>query len=222
MSRIDLALDRTRLALEDMHLGLFEDSWSLVMNDVDVSDAIATIISTNLLPTDLVEIVQPMGPSGRINAISLSGDYRQLGIRRAALDIHNFGIVENTPLPGIANLSATIGYDDGAGTVQIQSEDFSFSIPTQFKEPLALGSVSAIGDFVVTGDRILFKDGRVFSDAGDFIAKGLISASLPLSVDSAAVPEMSVVLGAEVPSDRVLKFTPYKIDAEAVGDAGLH
>ena len=216
MSHIELALDRTRLALEDIHLGLFEDSWSLVMNDVDVSDAIATIIGTNLLPTDLVEIVQPMDPSGRINAISLSGDYRQLGIRSAALDIHNFGIVENTPLPGIANLSATIGYANGVGTVQIQSEDFSLSIPTQFKEPLALGSVSAIGDFVVIGDRIIFKDGRVFSDAGDFIAKGLISASLPLSADSEAGPEMSVVLGAEsAPSDRVLKFTPYKIDAEA-------
>ena len=64
MSHIDLALDRTRLALEDIHLGLFEDSWSLVMNDVDVSDAIATIIGTNLLPNDLVEIVQPMDPSG--------------------------------------------------------------------------------------------------------------------------------------------------------------
>ena len=66
MSHIELALDRTRLALEDIHLGLFEDSWSLVMNDVDVSDAIATIIGTNLLPTDLVEIVQPMGPRGAL------------------------------------------------------------------------------------------------------------------------------------------------------------
>ena len=216
VSHIDLALDSTRLVLEDVHLGLFEKEWSLVMNDVDVSDTIATVISTNLVPKEIVEIVQPMSPSGRINAVSVSGDYRQLGIRRAAIDIHNFGIVESSPLPGITNLSATVGYESGVGTIQIQSEDFSFSIPTQFKEPLALGNVSAIGDFVVAEDRILIKDGRVFSDAGDFIAKGLISASLPLSVDSAAVPEMSVVLGAEsAPSDRVLKFTPYKIDAEA-------
>lgn len=216
INHVDLALDRTRLVLEDMHLGLFEDAWSVIMNDIDVSDAVATIIGTNLLPEDIVEIVQPMNPSGRINAVSVSGDYRRLGVRRAAIDIQKFGIVENTPLPGITNLSATVGYENGVGTIQIESEDFSFSIPTQFKDPLALGSVSAIGDFIVDEDRILIQDGRVFSDAGDFIAKGLISASLPLSADSTAAPEMSVVLGAErAPSDRVLKFTPYKIDAEA-------
>ncbi len=216
VSHIDLALDSTRLVLEDMHLGLFEDEWSLVMNDVDVSDTIATVIGTNLVPKEIVEIVQPMSPTGRINAVSISGNYRQFGVRRAAIDLHNFGLVENAPLPAITNLSATISYENGAGTIQIQSEDFSFSIPTQFKEPLALGSVSAIGDFVVAEDRILIEDGRVFSNAGDFIAKGLISASLPLSTDSAATPEMTVVLGAEsAPSDRVLKFTPYRIDAEA-------
>ena len=215
-STVDLALDDTRLALEDMHLGLFEDAWSLVMNDVDVADAVATVIDTNLLPQQAVEIVQPMQPSGQINAVSISGDYGQVGIRRAAIDARNIGIVENAPLPGITNLSATVGYENGAGTIQIQSEDFSFSIPTQFKDPLALGSVSAIGDFVVADDRIVIRDGRVFSNAGDFIAKGLISGSLPLSAESSVVPELNVVLGAEsAPSDRVLKFTPYKIDPEA-------
>ena len=215
-STVDLALDDTRLALEDMHLGLFEDAWSLVMNDVDVADAVATVIDTNLLPKQIIEIVQPMQPSGQINAVSISGDYGQVGIRRAAIDARNIGIVENAPLPGITNLSATVGYENGAGTIQIQSEDFSFSIPTQFKDPLALGSVSAIGDFVVSDDRIVIRDGRVFSDAGDFIAKGLISGSLPLSAESSVAPELNVVLGAEsAPSDRVLKFTPYKIDPEA-------
>ena len=213
---IDLALDGTRLALKDVHLGLFEDSWSVVMNDVDIADATATVIGTNLIPEEIVEIVKPMCPSGRINAVSVSGGYRKLGVRRAAIDVGSFGIVENAPLPGIRNLSATVGYENGVGTIQIQSEDFSFSIPTQFKDPLALGSVSAIGEFAVVENRILIRDGRVYSDAGDFIAKGLISASLPLSADSAVTPEISVVLGAgSAPSDRVLKFTPYKIDAEA-------
>jgi len=213
---IDLALDGTRLALKDVHLGLFEDSWSVVMNDVDIADATATVIGTNLIPEEIVETVKPMRPSGRINAVSVSGDYGKLDVRRAAIDVDSFGIVENAPLPGVTNLSATVGYENGAGTIQIQSEDFSFSIPTQFKDPLALGSVSAVGEFAVIEDRILIRDGRVYSDAGDFIAKGLISASLPLSADSAVAPEISVVLGAEsAPSDRVLKFTPYTIDAEA-------
>ena len=216
VSHVDVALDSAALVLKDMHLGLFEDTWSLVMNDVDVADAVATVIDTNLLPKPIIEIVQPMQPSGQINAVSISGDYGQVGVRRAAIDIRNFGITENAPLPGITNLSATVGYENGAGTIQLQSEDFSFSIPTQFKEPLALGSVSAVGDFVVAEDRIIIQDGRVFSDAGDFIAKGLISASLPLSAGSDVAPEMSVVLGAEsAPSDRVLKFTPYTIDTEA-------
>ena len=60
-------------ALEDMHLGLFEDSWSLVMNDVDVSDAISTIIGANLLPSDLVEIVQPMDPQGALMPLAFRG-----------------------------------------------------------------------------------------------------------------------------------------------------
>ena len=213
---IDLALDGTRLALKDVHLGLLEDSWSVVMNDVDIADATATVIGTNLIPEEIVERVKPMRPSGRINAVSVSGDYGKLDIRRVAIDVDSFGIVENAPLPGVTNLSATVGYENGAGTIQIQSEDFSFSIPTQFKDPLALGSVSAVGEFAVIEDRILIRDGRVYSDAGDFIAKGLISASLPLSADSAVGPEISVVLGAErAPSHRVLTFTPYTIDAEA-------
>ena len=213
---LSLALDETQLSLDNLHLGLFDDEWALVMNDVDVAAAAATLLGTGLLPSDVVEKIQVMRPSGQIAALSLAGDYRQIAIKRAGIDIRNFGIVENTPLPGITNLSATVGYENGAGSIQVQSEDFSFSIPTQFKEPLALGSVSALADFLISGDRIVIRDGRVFSDAGDFVAQGLISASLPLTANSPIVPELNVVLGAEsAPSDRVLKFTPYKIDPEA-------
>ena len=213
---LSLALDETQLSLDNVHLGLFDDEWALVMNDVDVAAAAATLLGTGLLPPDVVEKIQVMRPSGQIAALSLAGDYRQIAVKRASIDIRNFGIIENTPLPGITNLSATVGYEYDAGSIQVQSEDFSFSIPTQFKEPLALGSVSALADFLISGDRIVIRDGRVFSDAGDFVAQGLISASLPLTANSPIVPELNVVLGAEsAPSDRVLKFTPYKIDPEA-------
>ena len=213
---LSLALDETQLSLDNLHLGVFDDEWALVMNDVDVATAAATLLSTGLLPPDVVEKIQVMRPTGQIAALSLAGDYRQIAVKRAGIDIRNFGIIENTPLPGITNLSATVDYENGAGSIQVQSEDFSFSIPTQFKEPLALGSVSALADFLISADRIVIKDGRVFSDAGDFVAQGLISASLPLSANSSIVPELNVVLGAEsAPSDRVLKFTPYKIDPEA-------
>ena len=213
---LSLALDETQLSLNNLHLGLFDDEWALVMNDVDVAAAASTLLGTGLLPPNVVEKIQVMRPSGQIAALSLAGDYQQIAVKRAGIDIRNFGIIENTPLPGITNLSATVDYENGAGSLQVQSEDFSFSIPTQFKEPLALGSVSALADFLISGDRIVIRDGRVFSDAGDFVAQGLISASLPLSANSSIVPELNVVLGAEsAPSDRVLKFTPYKIDPEA-------
>jgi uncharacterized protein YhdP len=213
---LSLALDETQLSLNNLHLGLFDDEWALVMNDVDVAAAASTLLGTGLLPPNVVEKIQVMRPSGQIAALSLAGDYQQIAVKRAGIDIRNFGIIENTPLPGITNLSATVDYENGAGSLQVQSEDFSFSIPTQFREPLALGSVSALADFLISGDRIVIRDGRVFSDAGDFVAQGLISASLPLSANSSIVPELNVVLGAEsAPSDRVLKFTPYKIDPEA-------
>jgi len=213
---INLALDEGRLTLEDMHLGLFDDEWTLVVNNLDVADAATTMIETDLLPKNIADRIQPMYPSGRINALSLSGDYRKVGIQRAAIDIHNLGIVENAPLPGITNLSVTVGYEQGVGSIQVQSQDFSFSIPTQFRAPLALGNVSALAEFEIVNDRIVIKDGRAYSDAGDFIAKALISASLPLSADSVVVPELNVVLGAErAPSYRILNFTPYTIDPEA-------
>ena len=213
---LSLALDETQLSLNNLHLGLFDDEWALVMNDVDVAAAASTLLGTGLLPPNVVEKIQVMRPSGQIAALSLAGDYQQIAVKRAGIDIRNFGIIENTPLPGITNLSATVDYENGAGSLQVQSEDFSFSIPTQFREPLALGSVSALADFLISGDRIVIRDGRVFSDAGDFVAQGLISASLPLSANSSIVPELNVVLGAEsAPSDRVLKVTPYKIDPEA-------
>ena len=213
---IDLALDGARLTLEDIHLGLFVDEWAVLMNDVDVASAAATVLRAGLLPSNVVDIIQSMRPSGQINAVSLEGDYRSTGVRRAAIDIRNLGIIENAPLPGIANLSATVGYKNGVGSIQVQSEDFSFSIPTQFKAPLALGSVSALADFKIVDDRILITDGRAYSDAGDFIARGLISANLPLNKESRVGPELSVILGAKTaPSSRVLKFTPYTIDPEA-------
>ena len=213
---IDLALDEARLTLENIHLGLFMEEWSVLMNDVNIAAAAATVLGTGLLPQDVADIIQSMRPSGQINAVSLAGDYRSTGVRRAAVDIRNLGIIENAPLPGISNLSATVGYENGVGSIQVQSEDFSFSIPTQFKAPLALGSVSAVAGFKIVDDRVLITDGRAYSDAGDFIAKGLISGSLPLNTGSAVGPELSVVLGAKTaPSDRVLTFTPYTIDPEA-------
>lgn len=213
---IELALDKDVLNLENLHLGLFMDEWALLMNDVEVSSALATVLDTGLLPSDVAEKIHTMRPSGKVNAVSLVGDYRTARVKRAAIDIRNLGIIENAPLPGITNFSATVGYENGSGSIQVQSEDFSLSIPTQFKEPLALGDLSALATFEIIDDRIVIRDGRAYSDAGDFIAKGLISATLPISADSAVVPELNVVLGAEsAPSDRVLKFTPYTIDPEA-------
>ena len=213
---IEVETDKSSLALENIHLGLFPDEWKVVMNDVDVSAAVSLVLGTGLVPSDTAEKLVVMRPSGQINALSLSGDYRQMGVQRATADIRNFELTENIPLPGVSNLSATVAYENGSGTIQVQSEDFSLSIPTQFEEPLTLGSVSAVGDFSITKDWIVIQDARVFSNAGDFIASGLLSGAFPLRVDPALMPEMDIVLGAQsAPSSRVLKFTPYKIDKEA-------
>lgn len=216
LDSINVGMAETQMQLDQVHLGLLAEGWKFIINDVEVNALAAGVLQTGLVPLEVATQLASMQPSGKIEALSLAGGYSDLIIERASLDIRNLGLVENTPLPEITNLSATLAYDRGSGSIQVQSEDFSFSVPTQFTEPLALGSVSALADFEIIEDRLLIKNGRVFSDAGDFMAKGLISASLPLSTTSDIVPELSFILGAEsAPTSRVLAFTPYRIDPEA-------
>ena len=211
-----IELSATRLEFSDLHLGLRNNEWEVVVNDVDLATTAALAIDSGLVPEKFISPLENAEPTGRLGALSVIGSFDKASDLRVSATFENIQARAHGAVPGVQGLTGTLALNSGIGRLEIDSDDFTLTIPRQFTSPLQLGRVTGLADFVLTSNALSITSGRVLADADDFKASALITGYVPIASTTDEGARLNVVLGSDAAStQRVLEFTPKTIDKDA-------
>ena len=211
-----IELNATQLEFSGLHLGVRNNEWEVVVNDVDLATTAALVIDSGLVPEKFVSPLENAELTGRVGALSVIGSFDKASDFRVSANFENIQARAHGAIPGVQGLTGTLALNGGIGRVEIDSDDFSLAIPTQFTSPLQLGRVTGLAGFVFTSNALRITSGRVVADADDFKASALITGHVPIASATGEGARLNVVLGSDAAStQRVLEFTPKTIDSDA-------
>ena len=211
-----IELNATRLEFSDLHLGLRNNEWEVIVNDVDLATTSALAIDSGLVPEKFISPLENAEPTGRLGALSVIGSFDKALDLRVSATFENIQARAHGAVPGVQGLTGTLALNSGIGRLEIDSDDFTLAIPSQFTSPLQLGRVTGLADFVFTSNALSITSGRVVADADDFKASALITGYVPIASTTDEGARLNVVLGSDAAStQRVLEFTPKTIDKDA-------
>ena len=216
VSDATISLEGKPFQFKDIHMGLSASDWQLHLNDLDIAASATFLLEAGLVPPEIQAPLAAASVSGTVNALSARGSLTDELFQQVAVDFDDIFARENAPFPGVSGLSGSLTVEGESGQLQVKSSDLKLAIPTQYPEPLDLGSVKAIIDFESTKNQLVIRSGRAKALATDFEARALLTGEIPLSPGSAESPKLNVILAsASAPTSRVLQFTPSTIDADA-------
>ena len=75
-----IELNATRLEFSDLHLGLRNNEWEVVVNDVDLATTAALAIDSGLVPEKFISPLENAEPTGRLGALSVIGSFDKASV----------------------------------------------------------------------------------------------------------------------------------------------
>ena len=216
LANANFTLGESPVQFENIHFGFTTTDWQLHVNDLDIASSARLLLEAGLVPPEARAPLEAASVSGTVNALRVRGSLMGELFQQVAVDFDDIAVKENSPFPGVKGLSGSLMVEGNTGQLQVNSSDLKLAIPTQYPEPMQLGNVNAVIDFEFSKEQLLVRNGRAKARANDFEAKALLTAEIPLSLESEGSPMLNVVLGsASAPTSRALAFTPMTIDADA-------
>ena len=164
--------------------------------------------------SEMMTLVSTLAPVGVMRQLVVSEE-RESRERSITFRFDGLGWAAYKTIPGATNLSGRAVIKGNQGDFTLQSSDLSVSIPQQYPKPIELEALSAEFGLSWSDTTLQLLGGKAVADAESFVAKALVSASVPLNGFEQDYPQLFLSMASDqVPVDAMRALVPQGIDKE--------
>jgi len=196
-----------RLDLDHLSLGLINSPWSagrlhleyagtenlFEIDHLDLDD-LTRFVVTNQTQHPLLRYWADVRPSGAIDALRIKtqGPLAEPSAYEVDAQLERLGTAEHERLPSVAGLSGHVSFDNRAGSIDIDSKDFSFDLPRVFRAPLSAARASGKVQWRKTDDAWHIVGDDLHIQGEDGKGSGKLTLDVPYDQSRSPVLKMRV------------------------------